>query len=165
MVQCCYGYCLRGSIDCSRKYKKGQSYEESMGILTRFSLAVVILMTFVTGCDRPVGFYEEEEFFSEIQRADILYEPHLIRPKNGGIVRNSTSVILRWSWIPSATSYSVQVAEDTLFRDPVFSAEADTTFIQTGPLLGSRYYWRVRSNKAQFESRWSDFNMFMILAG
>lgn len=120
----------------------------------------------ILGCERPVEFYDEDAQV-DVLLADFLYAPHLIRPKNGGTVRLGTTsqgiVTLRWSWIPSATSYTAQVSSDTSFVNPVFSVESDTTFVRTTPLGIGTYYWRARSQKGPQVSEWVGPNRFDLV--
>lgn len=124
-------------------------------------LVAIALSASVLACERVVEFYEDEPEV-EVQLADLLHEPRLISPKNGRIIGTSSQILLRWRWVPAASTYSVEVAHDSLFTQTAFSALVDTTLVRTTRLEGSTFYWRVRSNKDQQSSPWSDIFKFYL---
>jgi uncharacterized protein (DUF427 family) len=93
---------------------------------------------------------------------NVLHEPRLVSPKNGRVFTTTSSVLLRWSWVPSAEYYSVEVATDTVFSRIAFSALRDTTFTTTTPLEGITFYWRVKAHRDQSVSPWSERRSFII---
>ena len=89
-------------------------------------------------------------------------QPRIFSPKNDAIFKNPTEILLRWSSLPDAVQYDVQVDRTDVFEEPQeFSTttfEFSFTNIQEG-----RFYWRVRGRNALGrESQWSAVYRFEI---
>lgn len=88
--------------------------------------------------------------------------PRPLTPKNGDEAPRRPW--LRWTIIPDATQYQLEVDNDSDFFSPVFSTTTRDTSIQTSSQLPRRtYYWRVRAQDAAGNwSVWSTVFIFKI---
>jgi hypothetical protein len=95
------------------------------------------------------------ETASDLIRAEPLY------PGNGSTSQDSV-VVLRWRSLGGAQLYDAQVAEDTLFTNPVQSAPGsqETVLVVRSLQLDHRYFWRVRGRNAYGPGPWSAFAEF-----
>lgn len=86
--------------------------------------------------------------------------PSLVSPANGAVNR-PTTLTFTWNATPTAESYHLQVASDSLFNNIVFEDNAITgTSREVGPLANlTLYFWRVRAQnvigQGQFSSIWT----------
>lgn len=90
--------------------------------------------------------------------------PLLISPEHGA-VNQPLSLVLTWSSVGSAASYSVQVSADQSFQSLLLdeSGLADTAFA-VGPLSsGTTYYWRVNASGAGGTGEWSVHRSFTTI--
>jgi hypothetical protein len=85
-----------------------------------------------------------------------LVPPTPIGPGSGSSV-NVTNPTLWWNAVSFAASYSVQVADDSSFRNILFeSKNLPYTTVRTIDLKEStKFYWRVQTNRPDSISRWS----------
>jgi hypothetical protein len=89
-------------------------------------------------------------------------------PKLGGSSNGSTAstitLSLVWDSVANATSYSLQIAKDSLFTSIVYSQAGLITTSQTvsGLALNATYYWRVAATNAGGTSPWSLPNYFKL---
>lgn len=82
--------------------------------------------------------------------------PMLLAPEDGASVANMPT--FSWSEVAGASSYSLQVAEDSGFSKLKMDQKEwpGTSVPLTSPLQDSiRYYWRVRSESSSGPSAWS----------
>lgn len=82
--------------------------------------------------------------------------PQLLKPEDGASVANMPAFY--WTVVDGASSYSMQVAEDSEFSKLKMDQEeySGTSVPITSPLQdGIRYYWRVRSESPSGPSAWS----------
>lgn len=82
--------------------------------------------------------------------------PLLLKPEDGASVANMPAFY--WTAVDGASSYSLQVAEDSGFSKLKMDQEEypGTSVPLTSPLQdGIRYYWRVRSESPSGPSAWS----------
>ncbi len=100
--------------------------------------------------------YRGNIFYSSIVSVVVLPIPTLTSPPNGatGI---SLSPTLSWDTIPSAISYRLQVASDSLFTNLLFNdSTITTTSREMGTLEGfTRYFWRVKAKDSSGTSAFS----------
>jgi PKD repeat protein len=83
--------------------------------------------------------------------------PSLILPKEN-VVTGSSQIIFTWNVYPSATSYTLELASDSLFSAPQsFSGLSITQHSIAAPVYG-RYWWRVKANN----SGWSPPRSFRV---
>ena len=73
---------------------------------------------------------------------------------------------LTWNRISWATSYDVQIATTTDFRNSLVYEEStigpELQHLVTEPLDNGTYYWRVRGIGAGGEGRWSAPEEFVV---
>jgi hypothetical protein len=81
--------------------------------------------------------------------------PFLSSPASGTII-NSSPLSLIWIASSGATSYTLQVSSDSLFRSLAYNQDSLTTASQqvTGLTAGT-YYWRVAATSMDGTSGWS----------
>lgn len=125
-------------------------------------LFALCLFTVLAGCERLIEPEPSEDDTAFVYLTNNIYEPKLVSPKDGGVISRSREVLLRWVWIPTATSFTVQVAFDSLFARKAFVAQTDTSFVRTTSLPGFQYFWRVRAVRDRTESGWSAVRTFYI---
>ncbi|MBN1426510.1 formylglycine-generating enzyme family protein [Candidatus Fermentibacteria bacterium] len=88
--------------------------------------------------------------------------PELLSPADGATLQDQTPS-LTWSSILGATSYAVQVADNTAFVSPLMDAIAvDTTATVSPALVSGAYYWHVRAGNGLEWGDWSDHWQFLI---
>jgi hypothetical protein len=87
--------------------------------------------------------------------------PTLVSPANGS-TNVSVNTTLKWTTVPFATSYDVQLGTNAAFTSGVVvfdSLKTDTTRAVSGLSPGTVYYWRVRARSAlgagEFGATWS----------
>ncbi|MBM3148524.1 MAG: hypothetical protein FJZ88_00650 [Chloroflexi bacterium] len=105
------------------------------------TLLVVPLVLFVSGCVPPTPIAVELE-----------------TPSDGSSV-DSLTPVLAWSCTAVATSYHVQIAEDTNFQTIAVDAASVTSPTYTVPSgnlkHGRTYFWRVSASRTGQTSGWS----------
>jgi hypothetical protein len=89
--------------------------------------------------------------------SSVLAAPGLSSPPNGA-TDVSTSVMLRWNAVDGATSYRLQVAEDSSFKTLVLDDATITVTSREVAALAhdSDYYWRVKASNDASSSSWSE---------
>jgi hypothetical protein len=83
--------------------------------------------------------------------------PAMLSPANGSS-NQSVNSILRWSSVPAATLYDVQLGTNPTFASGVVIADSmlpDTSRAMNGLLPGTLYYWRVRARNASGPGEYS----------
>ncbi len=75
------------------------------------------------------------------------------------------SVDLEWNLVPNATSYSVEVADNSDFDNPEASMSSITSkTVSVGVSnYNTTYYWRGKSSNTRCESPWSEANTFRTM--
>jgi serine protease AprX len=88
--------------------------------------------------------------------------PSLSSPLDGSLSSNST-LTFSWGSVSGATSYRIQVDNDSKFSSPEIDQVSSSTSYTpgTGLVLGT-YYWRVRSINACGQGTWSSAWSFTI---
>jgi hypothetical protein len=95
--------------------------------------------------------------------------PVLISPSNG--VRNLVEPLsYNWNTINGATSYTVQVATDSLFASIVMGlgktgVSAPPVTPQSSAIAGTVYYWRVNASDGTNTGQWSSVWNFAVVSG
>lgn len=86
----------------------------------------------------------------------VLQLPTLLSPPNGS-EQISINPTLSWNASISATSYSLQVSDDSTFSNFVYNSNVgNNTNIEIGELSGlTKYFWRVCSHTEYLTSEWS----------
>ncbi len=136
--------------------------QKSMKDLPPLLFLTLCAFLLLPGCERPIDPEPSEDDLVFLYLSNNNYEPKLVSPKDGGVITRSREVLLRWVWIPTATSFTVQVASDSLFARKAFVAQTDTSFVRTTSLPGFQYFWRVRAVRDSRQSAWSEVRMFYI---
>lgn len=132
-----------------------------MRLQTNAPRLTAVVFLFLLGCERSLDLNESTDT-ADLSVTKVLQEPRLVSPKDGRVFTTSSQVLLRWGWISAANRYTIEVATDTLFSRVVFSAAAETTFVRTTPLEGTRFYWRVKAHNDRLTSPWSEFRSFFV---
>ncbi|NOX36764.1 MAG: hypothetical protein GXO78_04425 [Calditrichaeota bacterium] len=94
--------------------------------------------------------------------ASAALQPRIFAPQNDALFKNPTEILLRWSSLPDAIQYEVQVDRTDAFANPqeftTNTYEFSFTNIQEG-----LFYWRVRGkNSLGRQSQWSAVYRFEI---
>ena len=91
-----------------------------------------------------------------------LPAPILIEPLDKKRVLADTPLLLKWSGRGLLQSFTVQMAEDSLFHTSVLDSTTTNSFIQRDNLSkAQKYYWRVRANGTTAPSDWSGIWSFV----
>lgn len=95
--------------------------------------------------------------FTSIALAQLLASPSLVSPADN-TVNQPAPVILSWSAVQSASSYSVQVALDSAFTNLVVnqSGLSATSYTAVGLSQNTKYYWRASASTLLILSSWSN---------
>lgn len=90
-----------------------------------------------------------------------LNEPELAAPANEGTVTDE-EVVLEWNAVDEAGTYTIQVADNHLFQDPLLEvSEIEITQYLLRDLEADQtYYWRVRAEASGVTGPWSDARSF-----
>lgn len=107
-----------------------------------------------SGESPKVKLYEINVFNEKPQAPDI--QPILESPENNSddILTETT---LQWQGVEKASSYQVQVSEDSNFSSPVFDEAVGASQYEIENLSSGRtYHWRVRAENNFGQSDWSD---------
>jgi len=95
-------------------------------------------------------------------------EPTLFSPADG-LTNLTQPIVLDWSTEPTATSYEVQVDDNSNFSSPAYDQSRASSYITISGLdLETRYYWRVRSVNSCGPSAWTnvwDFVTQSLISG
>jgi hypothetical protein len=83
---------------------------------------------------------------------------------SSGSANHTISLILTWDTVTNASSYTLQIATDSLFGTVVYNQSGLTGTSQTVSGLASNatYYWRVSAVNAGGASAWSLTNYFKV---
>ncbi|MBZ0293089.1 MAG: hypothetical protein K8L99_11045 [Anaerolineae bacterium] len=88
--------------------------------------------------------------------------PNLIAPANNAWT-NSGAPQFTWDSVADATSYQIQIDNNSDFSSPERDASPTTTTYTASPqLTDTLYYWRVRGISAAGSGPWSDMRSFKI---
>ncbi len=83
--------------------------------------------------------------------------PLLASPPDNAVAIHRDTLTLTWFRTPSATSYNVELALDSLFISASgMNNVEDTTCSFVGASYNTKYWWRVKANSASGQSGWSD---------
>ncbi len=100
------------------------------------------------------GPYSETYSFSTVLQSVVLLSPA------DNSVNTSTSPVLVWNTTPLASSYSLQVSDDSLFGTFIVedSTITDTVYFLSGLDTSTTYYWHVRAatsgGNGPYSQRW-----------
>jgi hypothetical protein len=111
----------------------------------------------------------------DIQTINNLYNqiPAILNPKKGTNKISQIGADLKWSNVPNASSFQIQVAMDSLFHsikedisvDPPFPHTQQIyahNYILTDLIPSTTYFWRVRAFTSDGPKRWSSISNFTI---
>jgi hypothetical protein len=89
--------------------------------------------------------------------------PVLVSPADNAA---DISTVLRflWSKLNGADSYSIQIAEDSLFEFTIDTTVSDTTLVIKNLSNSRKYYWRVKASCDLITSEWSSPGCFTTIA-
>ncbi len=87
--------------------------------------------------------------------------PALVAPDNN-FSNAKTPLLIDWSTVQGATSYSMEVSVDSTFQTSVFASDgqAATEFLLSALLPQTTYYWRVRARNTAGFGDWSEVRSF-----
>jgi hypothetical protein len=96
--------------------------------------------------------------------AQLPAQPVLSEPADGA-AGVSLDVSFRWMHVPSASSYRLQVAEDSLFAAPISfqTGLPDTVRVLSGLQAATTYYWRVGAVNDAGAGPWSAHRGFTTM--
>lgn len=117
----------------------------------------IVLVVFISGCNKS------NPTSSSVPEVPTI--PELCFPQNQSVdVSNMT--VLSWFKSENASSYSMQLAKDSLFNEIVIEQNPiPQASIQLSNLLfNTPYYWRVRAYNENVPSEWSAINEFQTKA-
>ncbi|MCX7879997.1 MAG: aryl-sulfate sulfotransferase [Ignavibacteria bacterium] len=99
--------------------------------------------------------------WSEVQKFKTqLQKPTIMTPTDSDTLV-SLKTLLKWSSVPFALKYLVEVSEDKNFQIGVLRYNSNSAFILINDLVYStKYYWRVKAICSDAESPWSDVSSF-----
>lgn len=86
--------------------------------------------------------------------------PTLLSPANNAENIDASSVVLEWTAVTGATSYSYQVSTDVNFGSYIAGEPTTTSATPIGLVKNETYYWRVRATDGSSLSDWSDISVF-----
>jgi len=91
--------------------------------------------------------------------------PTLSSPANGSGTPDTTPTFI-WSSVSGATSYRVQVDDNSDFSSPeIDQTTPNTQYTPSSPLSTGTYYWRVRASNTCGDSNWSSAWDVFICSG
>ncbi len=97
---------------------------------------------------------------SDFRTAGLPVAPILISPANEAPVENLNPT-LKWASLIGATSYTVEIATDTLFKQTLSSKSVEATSWTTNDLLSNTtYFWRVSASNSIGDGQFSRFRSF-----
>jgi len=89
--------------------------------------------------------------------------PSLYSPSNGATISDSDDVTLSWSSVSNASSYRLQVANNSSFSNPVVdTTQSFTSYTAWNLSNNTTYYWRVLASNSIGDSLWSSSRYFTI---
>jgi hypothetical protein len=142
-----YSNLIRGAFLWGNQMASDIDWENSFGQLRGFSLR-----------DKLAEHDISQHYARYTQVPEI---PVLIFPVNGQVVDEDTCILV-WHACTNATSYRIQLAQDSLFsvdlKDKIIS---DTLFIARDIAENTEYCWRVKALNRSVESNWSGFTRFI----
>jgi hypothetical protein len=81
--------------------------------------------------------------------------PRLVAPADG-VITNDTTPLLDWNEVSDATSYRVELDNNSNFSSPErTNSRTNTAYTITPDLNAGTYYWRVRGRNAEGDGPWS----------
>ena len=88
--------------------------------------------------------------------------PEAVFPENRATDVAGLPVEVRWTHLPTATAYDVEVSTNLAFQSIVSSQEnvQDTVAFLDGLESGTRYFWHVRAKDADTFGLWSQRSQF-----
>lgn len=94
---------------------------------------------------------------------DPLPDAPLLSSPSDGIDTCDTTPSFAWSAADGATSYGIQVADDSSFSSPQVDATvAGSSYVSETDLTAGTYYWRVRGVNSNGSGPWSTIRSFSI---
>ena len=94
---------------------------------------------------------------SRIERTTLvaISDPQPLVPSDGAKItyfKETPLISLQWNGDEAASSYTVEIARDANFRDPVHELRSRSGSIAVSDLPGGQYWWRVTSQYASHSS-------------
>lgn len=92
----------------------------------------------------------------------MINAPEAVFPENRATDVSGLPVEVRWTHLPTATAYDVEVSTNLAFQTIVTSQEnvQDTVAFLDGLESGTRYFWHVRAKDADTFGLWSQRSQF-----
>jgi len=98
----------------------------------------------------------------ELLTGNTMFPPTLVSPVNGA-TGQMPDAFLKWSAVPSAFHYKVQVSTDSLFGTAKTYSTNLAAVNADHLLFNTTYFWRVKAYGVSDSSAWSDPNKFTVL--
>jgi len=147
-------------IYCKRSSDGGTTWEIDTRLTnnTAFSYNPSVA---VSGSQVNVVWYDFRDGNNEIyykRTTPVPAAPSLVSPLNNA-TNLQPNLLLDWSAVQFASSYSVQIATDSLFTSMVFdtsNVNRDSLRVRPGLLLANiKYFWRVNATNVSGTGQWS----------
>jgi hypothetical protein len=113
--------------------------------------------------DTGTGFSDSPVFWHLRVSPAAPGKPSLSTPANNAAT-NDTTPLLTWLAVSGATTYELQVDNNSSYNSPEYSLNGiASTSQETSVLANGKYYWRVRAlNQYQVKGGWSSVRYFTI---
>lgn len=130
-----------------------------------------IILTIENLTSDLAGMYELEiltqgDILTQRQTVNLTVSPaesasvNILNPEEGqtGV---STNPLLSWEVQQGIMNYEIEISNNPLFTDIIYSGETTDNFIvASGLLTNNVYYWRVRGLSDCFEATWDEYQSF-----
>lgn len=91
----------------------------------------------------------------------VLAPPALTAPDDAAYTADSTPTF-EWEDVINATGYTIEVADNDEFVNPVDAAIVESTYTPIAAFTPDTYFWRVKATSSGLESDWSEVWSFTI---
>lgn len=155
---------VNGSLTDSLSFPASRIGDGTTSTTVRIGHGIGNSQNFFDGSLDDLVIYNRALTGTEIQNIftnGIFVSPVLKFPEDKQTVFSDTTSI-KWSVVPGAVSYEVQLSVDRNFTgiSTLDSTITDTTLLVKNLLPDTTYYWRLRSVNNNGNSGWSLFNSF-----
>ena len=100
--------------------------------------------------------------FFGVFSANTMFAPALTTPTNGA-VNQMPNTFLKWSAVPGAFTYKIQVSTDSLFVTSNQYSTNLTAIYSSNLSFNSKYFWRVKAISISDSSAWSAARNFYTI--
>ncbi|MEI6123439.1 MAG: T9SS type A sorting domain-containing protein [Bacteroidota bacterium] len=100
--------------------------------------------------------------FLSVFSANTMFPPTLTTPTNGAI-NQMPNPFLKWSAVPGAFKYKIQVSTDSLFATSLIYSTNLTGITSANLFFNTKYFWRVKAIGTSDSSAWCIAGKFYTL--